>query len=181
MPTMVVIRLSKSGATHRPFYHVVVTDSRQRRDSNYIERLGYLNHFANGNEKPYELNMPRIDHWVKNGAIMRPSIAKLVKQLKREENMTPEEIAKLKEKKIKRAKARALAAKPVIEEVTEEVTAKAPAEEKPEVPVEEVTEETPEASTTKADDKATEEVVSEEKESASAEEKPAESSPTTSS
>ncbi|MDH5659436.1 MAG: 30S ribosomal protein S16, partial [Gammaproteobacteria bacterium] len=47
---MVTIRLARSGAKKRPFYHIVVTDSRSRRDSAYIERLGYFNPMAKGQE-----------------------------------------------------------------------------------------------------------------------------------
>ena len=80
---MVVIRLSRAGAVHRPFYHVVVADSRSRRDSKHIETLGYLNYYAGGAERPLELDVERLEHWVSKGAIVRPSVAKLVRRMKR--------------------------------------------------------------------------------------------------
>ena len=87
---MVVVRLSKSGSTHRPFYHVVVTDSRARRDSRYIERIGFLNYFAAENEKVFDLNEERLNYWVGQGAILRPSVNKLVKRQKREAQLVAE-------------------------------------------------------------------------------------------
>ena len=60
---MVTIRLARGGAKKRPFYHIVVTDSRSRRDSRYIERLGYFNPMAKGQEVRLNLENDRIDHW----------------------------------------------------------------------------------------------------------------------
>lgn len=80
---MVVIRLARAGSTHRPFYHVVVTDSRSRRDSSHIEKIGYFDHFAGKEEKRCKVDMARLEHWVGQGAVLRPSVTKLVKQLKR--------------------------------------------------------------------------------------------------
>ena len=88
---MVVIRLSRAGAVHRPFYHVVVSDSRSRRDSNYIERLGYLNYFASGQDKPFRLDVERVNHWVSKGAVIRPSVSKLIRRIKRESQQANQE------------------------------------------------------------------------------------------
>ena len=57
---MVVIRLSRVGAKKRPFYHVVVTDSRRRRDGNYVENIGYFNPVARGQEVRLHLDMADI-------------------------------------------------------------------------------------------------------------------------
>ena len=65
---MVTIRLSRGGAKKKPFYHVVVTDSRMPRDGRYIERVGYFNPMAKGAEKNLEMSMDRIDHRVAQGA-----------------------------------------------------------------------------------------------------------------
>jgi small subunit ribosomal protein S16 len=66
---MVVIRLTRGGAKKRPFYHVVATDKRNRRDGgNYIERLGYFNPIANGQELRLNLNRERIAYWMGVGA-----------------------------------------------------------------------------------------------------------------
>lgn len=62
---MVVIRLSRAGAKKRPFYHMVVTDSRKRRDGNYIERIGYFNPVARGQEVKLHIDMDKMTHWQK--------------------------------------------------------------------------------------------------------------------
>lgn len=76
---MVTIRLARGGAKKRPFYHIVVTDSRSRRDSSYIERLGYFNPMAKGQELRLNLESDRIDHWLGEGAQPSARVAKLLK------------------------------------------------------------------------------------------------------
>ena len=76
---MVTIRLARSGAKKRPFYHIVVTDSRSRRDSRYIERLGYYNPMAKGQEVRLNLENDRIAHWLGEGAQPSERVAKLLK------------------------------------------------------------------------------------------------------
>jgi small subunit ribosomal protein S16 len=76
---MVVIRLSRGGTKKRPFYHVVVTNSRNSRDGRYIERLGYFNPIATGGEVKLQLNKERIDYWVNNGAQLSERVANLLK------------------------------------------------------------------------------------------------------
>ena len=80
---MVTIRLSRGGAKKKPFYHVVVTDSRNRRDGRYIERLGYYNPLAKGSEQGLRLDIERIDHWVGQGAQTSERVAQLVKQYRK--------------------------------------------------------------------------------------------------
>jgi len=77
---MVTIRLSRTGAKKRPFYHIVVTDSRNARDGRYIERLGFFNPIARGGEESLRLNRERIDHWVSKGAQTSDRVATLLKQ-----------------------------------------------------------------------------------------------------
>lgn len=77
---MVTIRLSRGGAKKKPFYHVVVTDSRKRRDSGYIERIGFFNPVARGAEKKLELSLDRVDHWVAQGAATSIRVNTLIKQ-----------------------------------------------------------------------------------------------------
>lgn len=77
---MVKIRLTRGGAKKRPFYHVIVTDSRSARDGRNIERVGYYNPIATGNEKRVELDLERVKHWVGQGAQMTDKVADLVKQ-----------------------------------------------------------------------------------------------------
>jgi len=77
---MVKIRLSRTGAKKRPFYHVVVADSRRSRDGRYIERVGYYNPRAAGGEVRLTLDAARVDHWVAQGAQTSERVAKLVKE-----------------------------------------------------------------------------------------------------
>lgn len=65
---MVTIRLSRGGAKKRPFYTVIVTDSRNRRDGRYIERLGFFNPIASGKEERLSLNQERLQYWLNTGA-----------------------------------------------------------------------------------------------------------------
>ena len=76
---MVSIRLARGGAKKRPFYHIVVTDSRKRRDSGYIERLGYFNPRATGQETRLHVDMERIKHWQRVGARSSARVESLLK------------------------------------------------------------------------------------------------------
>lgn len=76
---MVKIRLARAGAKKRPFYHVVATDSRNPRDSRFIERLGYYNPNAVGGEKKLVLELGRIEHWTQKGAQVSDRVAFLLK------------------------------------------------------------------------------------------------------
>ena len=77
---MVVIRLARGGAKKKPFYHVVATDSRNKRDGRYIERLGYFNPTASGDAKRLELQVDRIEYWKSVGAQMSDRVASLMKE-----------------------------------------------------------------------------------------------------
>ncbi|MEO1889923.1 MAG: 30S ribosomal protein S16 [Cycloclasticus sp.] len=77
---MVKIRLSRTGAKKRPFYHVVVADSRRSRDGRYIERVGYFNPRAIGGEVRLTIDTARIDHWVGEGAQATERVKKLIKE-----------------------------------------------------------------------------------------------------
>ena len=76
---MVTIRLSRGGAKKRPFYQVVVTDSRNKRDGRFIERVGFYNPLAKEGEEGLRLNRERIDHWLGQGAKASDRVAKLLK------------------------------------------------------------------------------------------------------
>lgn len=76
---MVTIRLSRTGAKKRPFYHIVVADSRSARDGSYIERIGFYNPIAIGGEEKLRLDQARVDHWVSQGAQATERVAKLIK------------------------------------------------------------------------------------------------------
>ncbi|MFC3549845.1 30S ribosomal protein S16 [Lysobacter cavernae] len=77
---MVKIRLTRGGAKKRPFYHIIVTDSRSARDGRNIERVGFYNPVAQGAEKRVELNLERVKHWVSQGAQLTDKVADLYKQ-----------------------------------------------------------------------------------------------------
>lgn len=94
---MVVIRLSRTGAKKRPFYHVVVTDSRRRRDSNYIESIGYFNPVARGQEIRLHLDAGRLMHWQGVGAQLSDRVASLYKEhMKQTEPTTTAKVTKAK-------------------------------------------------------------------------------------
>jgi len=76
---MVTIRLARGGAKKRPFYHMVVTDSRNRRDGRYLERVGFFNPSAKGQEVRLNVNEDRINHWISKGAQTSDRVAKLIK------------------------------------------------------------------------------------------------------
>lgn len=129
---MVKIRLARSGAKKRPFYHLVVTDQRNSRDGRYIERLGFYNPVAVGGEVPLRINVERVEHWQGKGAQTSERVLHLVKHFaKHGEESAPARAAPAESK-----------AKPK------------PAA--PEKPAE------PEAAQAKADDKGAEEVAKEE-------------------
>ncbi len=77
--SMVTIRLSRGGAKKRPFFHLVVTDSRNKRDGRFIERLGYFNPKAAGKETQFELDRSRYEYWLSVGAQPSDRVASLVK------------------------------------------------------------------------------------------------------
>ena len=77
---MVTIRLSRGGALKRPFYHIVVTDRRNRRDGAAIERLGFFNPIAQGGEERLKIDLERADHWFAQGAKASERVTKLIKQ-----------------------------------------------------------------------------------------------------
>ena len=74
---MVKIRLTRGGAKKRPFYHIIVTDSRAARDGRNIERVGFYNPVAQGNEKRIELDLARVEHWVGHGAQLTDKVRNL--------------------------------------------------------------------------------------------------------
>jgi|SaaInl7_100m_RNA_FD_contig_21_157106_length_398_multi_9_in_0_out_0_1 small subunit ribosomal protein S16 len=77
---MVTIRLSRGGSTKRPFYHFTVADNHRARDSRFIERLGFYNPGAKGQEETTRLDLERVDYWVRVGAQMSDRVKKLVKE-----------------------------------------------------------------------------------------------------
>ncbi len=79
---MVVIRLARSGAKKRPFYNLVVADSRNRRDGRFIERVGYFNPVAPEHDKQsLAIDTDRVAFWQGQGAQLSPTVARLVKRV----------------------------------------------------------------------------------------------------
>jgi small subunit ribosomal protein S16 len=76
---MVIIRLARGGAKKRPFYNIVVTDSRNRRDGRFIEKLGFYNPIAQKGEA-LRIAQDRLTYWTGTGAQLSETVARLVKQ-----------------------------------------------------------------------------------------------------
>ncbi len=141
---MVVIRLSRSGAKKNPYYFITVADSRNARDGAFIERLGFYNPSAQGQEETLRIDIEKVDEWVSKGAQISDRVKRLIKDSK----LSPEELDARKAAKKDKAdakKAAALAAKQEeIKKQAEEAEEEAPAEEaapEEEAPVEEAPEE----------------------------------------
>jgi len=117
---MVVIRLSRGGTNKRPFYYVVVADSRCARNGRYIEEIGYFNPIATGGEIKLKLNNERVDYWVKAGAQLSDRVGKLLL-----ESARPEILEK---RKAKKAKRHAVKKKTKLEAATKAAAEKAVAE-----------------------------------------------------
>jgi small subunit ribosomal protein S16 len=79
---MVTIRLSRGGAKKRPFYHISVADSRNARDGRFIERVGFYNPTARGQEEGLRIDLDRVEYWQGKGAQLSERVAKLVKEAK---------------------------------------------------------------------------------------------------
>ena len=87
---MVTIRLSRGGAKKRPYYHIIVTDSRSRRDGRYIERLGFFNPIASGKiTEPLRINLARTQYWLSNGAQVSERVQQLIKQYSKNVPVAP--------------------------------------------------------------------------------------------
>ena len=126
---MVIIRLARSGAKKNPYYFITVADERRPRDGAFIERLGFFNPMAKGQEERLRLDLDKLNEWVSKGAQVSDRVNNLVKEAK----LTPEEL----EAKMAAKKAKADAKKAAInEKLAKEAEAKAaeeaaPAEEAP--------------------------------------------------
>lgn len=103
---MLKIRLARSGAKKRPYYPIVVADSRNSRDGRHLERIGFFNPIATGGEERLRIDMERINHWVERGAQISDRVADLVK----EAAMGPEAVAEKRAAEAARKKAAKLAA-----------------------------------------------------------------------
>jgi small subunit ribosomal protein S16 len=77
---MVIIRLARGGAKKRPFFNMVVANSRDARDGRFIERVGFYNPRAIGGEETLRVQLDRIAHWQSKGAQLSPTATRLIKQ-----------------------------------------------------------------------------------------------------
>ena len=136
---MVIIRLSRGGSKNRPYYNVVVADSRKRRDGRFIERVGFYNPMARDGAEALKLNLERITYWQSNGAQLSETMSRIVKL----NTKGPEGLAAMKKKDLEKSQAKkakksaekaAVVAAAVAEEAPEE--APAVAEEAPAVAAE---------------------------------------------
>jgi len=91
--TMVVIRLARGGAKKRPFYNLVVTDSRNRRDGRFIERVGFYNPVAAGREESLRIAQDRVAYWQAHGARLSDTVQMLVARAAKPGAAAPAEAA----------------------------------------------------------------------------------------
>ena len=77
---MVTIRLARGGSKKRPFYHLTVADSRRARNGRFIERVGFFNPVARGQEERLRVDRERVDYWVSQGAQVSDRVATLIKE-----------------------------------------------------------------------------------------------------
>lgn len=76
---MVIIRLARAGAKKKPFYYITVADQRNSRDGRFIERVGFFNPLAKGQEERLRVNLARVEHWTGKGAQPSQRVAALLK------------------------------------------------------------------------------------------------------
>ena len=165
---MVIIRLARSGAKKNPYYNITVADERKPRDGAFIERLGFFNPTAKGQEERLRVDLEKVDLWISKGAQMSDRVSSLVKEAK----LTPEELeAKLAAKKAKQDAKKDAIAKRLVEEAAEKAAEEEAA--KAEEEAVKAEEEAP-AEETPAEEAPAEETPAEE---APAEETPAEEAP----
>lgn len=81
---MVTIRLARGGAKKRPFYHLTVSDSRRSRDGRFIERVGFFNPVARGQEERLRVDLDRVTHWQSQGAQVSERVAELLKEARKQ-------------------------------------------------------------------------------------------------
>jgi len=75
----VSIRLARQGTKKRPFYRVVVTDSRSPRGGRFLENIGTFDPSKKTDEKPLNVNQERMDYWRATGAVVSETLVRLVK------------------------------------------------------------------------------------------------------
>ena len=86
---MVVIRLARGGAKKRPFYNLVVADSRKPATGKFIERVGFYDPKAPEDRESLRVAMDRLSYWRNQGAKMSPTVARLVKTVEVPASVVP--------------------------------------------------------------------------------------------
>ena len=81
---MVTIRFARGGSKNRPFYSIVVADQRRQPRGRFIERVGFYNPMATGQEERLRLDSARVDYWISQGAQPSERVAGILKQVRRE-------------------------------------------------------------------------------------------------
>lgn len=155
------IRLSRGGAKKRPFYRIVVADSRSPRDGRYIEKIGTFNPLLpRDSEDRIQLDTDRVKHWLSNGALPTDRVLRFLDAeglMKREPRNNPEK-AKPGKKRLEREEAKRAA---------EEEKAAAAEAEKEAAKQAEADKEVADAAEAEASEEATDEVAAEEAKEAS--------------
>ena len=171
---MLTIRLARAGVKKRPFFHIRVADSRKPRDGRFIEKVGYFNPIASGQEVRLEVDQERVDYWISQGAQLSDRVTTLLKRNAETPEQTEKRHALKEAKRLKKLSDKA--ALKVVEEAPAEEAAEAPAEEAPaeEAPAEEAPAEAAEAPAEEAPAEEAAEAPAEEAAEAPAEEAPAE-------
>jgi len=82
---MVTIRLARGGSKKRPFYHLTVADSRNARNGRFIERVGFFNPIARGNDERLRVDLDRVTYWLSQGASTSERVAQLVQEASRQQ------------------------------------------------------------------------------------------------
>ena len=135
---MLTIRLARAGVKKRPFFHIRVADSRKPRDGRFIEKVGYFNPIASGQEVRLEVDQERVDYWISQGAQLSDRVTTLLKRNAETPEQTEKRHALKEAKRLKKLSDKA--ALKVVEEAPAEEEAEAPAEEAAEAPAEEAEE-----------------------------------------
>ena len=119
---MVIIRLARSGAKKNPYYFVTVADERRPRDGKFIERLGFFNPSASGQEERLRVDLEKLNEWISKGAQVSERVQSLVK----EASLSPEDLkAKMDAKKAKSDAKKAAVEERMAKEAEEKAAAEA--------------------------------------------------------
>ncbi|MDC0028116.1 30S ribosomal protein S16 [Gammaproteobacteria bacterium] len=135
---MLTIRLARAGVKKRPFFHIRVADSRKPRDGRFIEKVGYFNPIASGQEVRLEVDQERVDYWISQGAQLSDRVTTLLKRNAEAPEQTEKRHALKEAKRLKK-----LSDKAALKVVEEAPAEEAPDEEAAEAPAKEAAEEAP--------------------------------------